>query len=113
MADDLSPGLKVGVAWYSEAEWERLRELAADPEILEETYAEWRSVYESGVRKLAASGLAPEPVGARRPRSCKPGALSGNAPIDASARAEFVSEILMRRSKQDPPSSRFPRFWRE
>ena len=53
MADELSPGVKIGVAVYAEAEWERLRQLAADSEMLEETYAEWRTVYESSVRQLA------------------------------------------------------------
>ena len=112
MADQHSPSLKVGVAWYSEAEWDRLRQLAADREMLEETYAEWTRACEDGIRELVASGLSAEPI------EVDVGDLHAwctarKRPLDASARAEFVSDILMRRSKQDPPSPGFPRFWRD
>ena len=112
MVDELEPGLKIGVAWYSEAEWERLRDLAVDSDMLEETYAEWRTVYESAVRKLAASGLAPEPVEVSV-EELKAWCIARKRPLDASARAEFASEIVARRSQQTPPSSRFPRFWKD
>ena len=113
MEDKLSPGLKVGVAWYLEAEWDRLRELAADPEMLEETYAEWRRVCEDMVRKLAASGLATEPVEVRV-AELQAWCAARRRPLDANARAEFVSEIVAGRSNQaPPPSPRFPRFWRD
>ncbi len=113
MEDKRSPGLKVGVAWYLEAEWDRLRELAADREMLEETYAEWRRVYEDGVHKLAASGLATEPVEVRV-AELQAWCAARRRPFDANARAEFVSEIMAGRSEQTPPSSpRFPRFWRD
>jgi hypothetical protein len=56
VADNLSSGMRVGVAWYRESEWEKLRQLAADPEKIEETYAEWTKVYEDGIRTLRASG---------------------------------------------------------
>ena len=29
--------MKVGVAWYAEAEWQGLRQVSADPEVLEAT----------------------------------------------------------------------------
>ena len=112
MADEPSPGLKIGVAVYAEAEWERLRQLAADSEMLEETYAEWRTVYESSVRQLAASGLATEPVEVGVDE-LQAWCTARNRPLDANARAEFVSEIMARRSKQAPPSPRFPQFWRD
>ena len=111
MADELSPGVKIGVAVYAEAEWERLRQLAADPEMLEETYAEWRTVYESSVRQLAVSGLATEPVEVGV-EELQAWCTARKRPLDANARAEFVSEIMAQRSKQTPPSPRFPQFWR-
>ena len=39
----------IAVAWYRRDQWERLRELAADPEKLEPTYDEW---LEMAQRKL-------------------------------------------------------------
>ena len=63
MADELSPGLKIGVAVYAEAEWERLRQLAADSEMLEET---------SSVSSFPPilEGLTTEPVPVRDQSVC-------------------------------------------
>jgi hypothetical protein len=33
----------VGMAWYSAAEWERLKEVVPDPDHLEPTHEEWGS----------------------------------------------------------------------
>jgi hypothetical protein len=112
MVDKPSSGMRVGVAWYRESEWEKLRQLAADAEMLEETYAEWSKVYEDGIRKLRASGLLPEPVEidlAELQAWC----TAQHCPLDASARAAFATEILSRRSKQASSPALFPRFWRE
>ncbi len=51
------PGdMKVGVAWYAEAEWQQLRDVVADPETLETSYADWLKVFKDGLRDLAAAG---------------------------------------------------------
>jgi len=112
MADKPSPGMRVGVAWYRDSEWEKLRQLAADPEILEETYAEWTKVYENGIRQLRASGLVPERVEIDV-EELRAWCTAQKCPLDGKARAAFATEILSRRSKQGSSSGRFPRFWRE
>ena len=112
MADKPSSGMRVGVAWYRESEWEKLRQLAADPEMLEETYAEWTRVYEDGIRQLRASGLVPEPVEIDL-GELQAWCTAQKCPLDGSARAAFATEILSRRSKQGSFMARFPRFWRE
>ena len=38
----------VALAWYSEAEWHKLKAIAADPEALDETYEAWLA----GAKKL-------------------------------------------------------------
>ena len=104
-------GMKVGVAWYRESEWERLRQLAADPEEIEETYAEWMKVYEDGIRLLAITGLVPERVEIDV-EELQAWCSANKRRLDGEARAEFTSELLGRRS--EPSSSTlFPRFWRE
>ena len=47
--------MKVGVAWYAEAEWQKLRQVAADPEVLEATYADWLKVVEKSLRPPRAA----------------------------------------------------------
>ena len=99
------------MAVYSEAEWQTLREVAADPEALEETYAEWRRVHEDGIRKLAASGLSAEPVEVRV-AELQAWCAARKRPLDGSARVEFVTELLMRRSTHDPHKPQVAQFWR-
>ncbi len=112
MADKPLSGMRVGVAWYRESEWEKLRQLAADPEMLEETYAEWTKVYEDGIRQLRASGLVPERVEIEV-EELRAWCTAQECPLDGNGRAAFATEILSRRSKQGSSSARFPRFWRE
>ncbi len=88
--------MKVGVAWYAEAEWQRLRDVAADPETLEDTYAEWLKVFEKGVRDLAAAGVVAERVEvsvAELEEWCR----QEGCELDGGARSAFASELLRRR----------------
>jgi hypothetical protein len=87
---------RVGVAWYAEAEWQRLREIAADPEVLETTYAEWRKVVDKTLRDLAAACVVAERVDvavAELLQWCK----REGCRVDASARSAFAAELLRRR----------------
>jgi len=112
MADKPSSDMRVGVAWYRQSEWATLRQLAADPENLEETYAEWTKVYENGIRQLRTSGLVPERVEIDV-EELRAWCAAQKCPLDGNARSAFATEILSRRSKQGSSSARFPRFWRE
>src|SRR5438094_9234876 len=47
-----------GVAWYSSTQWQYLRQVAADPERLEQTYQEWLVVAERACREMESSGIA-------------------------------------------------------
>ena len=106
-----SQRMRVGVAWYHEQEWEELRRLAADPENLEETYAEWKSAYEDGVLNLAAAGLQPERVEltvAQLQAWCG----ANRCPLDADARSGLAAELLRQRSLSRV-SSVGPEFFRK
>ncbi len=78
MADQHSPSLKVGVAWYSEAEWDRLRQLAADWEMLEETYAEWTRACEDGIPASSWPQDSRRSPSRSMSETCTRGALPGN-----------------------------------
>ena len=82
-----------GVAWFDREQWQRLREVAADPERLEESYEAWVAMAERAIRRLEAAGMLIErvPVDAEELIAwCKDRAR----PIDSSARAEFVARQL-------------------
>ena len=88
--------MRVGVAWYAEAEWQELREIASDPEILEPTYGDWLRVYEKGLRDLAAAGVEPERVEVRV-ADLRAWCQAQHRPLDGAARAAFAAELLRRR----------------
>lgn len=52
----------VGVAWYTPAEFVRLRECAADLDIIEETHAEWEHNAIEVLQVLAGQGVMAERV---------------------------------------------------
>lgn len=82
-----------GVAWYDREQWQRLRQLVADPERLEESYEEWLGVAERAVRDLEAAGMLIErvPIDAKALIAwCR----QQGRPIDGSARAEFAAHEL-------------------
>jgi hypothetical protein len=46
----------IGVAWYSEQDWTRLRLVCADPEEMDDSYAEWRAAAEKAIDDLRRQG---------------------------------------------------------
>src|SRR6185436_19468212 len=85
----------VGIAWYSPSQWARLRQVAADPDQVEQTYLEWLTTYERTTRDLAAQGLSlrkvPVDIGELE-KWCH----ERNRRIDGQARAAYVSQIVQR-----------------
>jgi hypothetical protein len=84
-----------GIAWYEAEQWEKLREIAADPEQLEDAHADWLRHAEQVERDLRRRGIIirriPIDLGALV-AWCR----RNNRPIDAAARAEFTSERIQR-----------------
>src|SRR5215813_1651621 len=52
----------LGVAWYREADWPRVKELFPDADQLHDSYAEWLNFAEASVKRLALTGMTVEPV---------------------------------------------------
>src|SRR5438034_8028509 len=78
-----------GVAWYSSTQWQYLRQVAADPERLEQTYQEWLVVAERACREMESSGIAivKVPLDVQELIDwCRERSL----PIDGKARAQYV-----------------------
>lgn len=85
--------VRIGVAWYTSDQWRAVRDSAADPERLEDTYEEWVTVAEDALKQIAATGVTPERVFLDAEgfsewcRSC--GRIN-----EASARAQYASVLL-------------------
>jgi len=86
----------LGVAWYSRAEWERLRAAVPDPDRFEATYEEWESMATATLAQLEAAGVTLQrvPIEAEEFLAwCR----AGERAPDASARAHFSAEKLRQR----------------
>jgi hypothetical protein len=89
-----SPGV-VGIAWYSPSQWKRLREVAADPEELEQTHREWMESCKRTMAELANRGLnlVKVPVDVSELQKwCQ----RKNLIVDGRARAQYVLEWVQR-----------------
>ena len=83
----------VGVAWYSREQWARLREVASDPDSLENTYDEWITVARSTLRELAKAGAVAEKIDVDVEEIVAWCNKHGR-PIDGAARSHFAAERL-------------------
>jgi len=88
--------VRLGVAWYECDQSARVREVAADPNVLEETYEEWVTIAERAIRTLRAAGESVARVFVNAEELvewCK----EQKRPVDRQARAEFASWRLYER----------------
>lgn len=89
----------VGANWYSEVEWARVKSFATDPELFEETYAEWHAIFDEAMSRFVAKDIPVEkmPVYADELRLwCQ----SHNCENDSSARSVFAAERMRSRLTQ-------------
>jgi hypothetical protein len=85
------PGLSVGVGWYTEEEWAKVKAAAADPERFEATYSEWVQVAEDALAKLHSNGVNAEKSFIKA-EELLVWCLAHNKQNDGAARAQFVSQ---------------------
>jgi hypothetical protein len=87
----------VGVSWYSEEQWALVKASSTDPERFEASYSEWLAVGEDALRKLQLAGLTPVKVLVDSVELTAWCVAQGKS-NEASARAQFVSEMMRSRS---------------
>jgi hypothetical protein len=86
-------GMAVGVAWYRDADWPRIKELFPDADKLHDSYAEWLKFAEESVKRLASTGMIVEPFVIDIDDFLGWCLIHGR-PRDAKARTEYVTEKL-------------------
>ena len=90
----------IGVAWYRREQWDHLLQIAADREVLEDTYEEWKVTAEESLKKFAMSGHHLRKV------DIDVEELLGwcnvhNRPVDGAARSEFAADKLRQKDEKD------------
>lgn len=84
-----------GVAWFDRDQWQRLREVAADPERLKDSYDEWVAMASRAIADLEAQGMIIEKVSVDT-KALVAWCNSQQRPVDSAARAEFAVRELRR-----------------
>lgn len=85
-----------GIAWYRRDQWSQLRDAAADPDVLENTYEEWLGVTQKTIVDFASEGIRTERV-TLDVEELVEWCRSNKRNVDSSARAEFTTRQLKRR----------------
>jgi len=83
----------VGVAWYREADWPRIKQLFPDADKLHDRYEDWLKFAEDSVRRLKRSGVTVEPF-VIDIDDFLGWCLVHGRPRDAQGRTEYVVEKL-------------------
>lgn len=82
-----------GIAWFRSDQWELLRSVASDPDILEQTHAEWESLAEETIRDLAREGLLARKVDVDV-NDLRAWCIAQQRPLDSAARAAYAAARL-------------------
>lgn len=48
--------MQIGFCWYQPEQWAELKKVAADPEVLDDTYEEWRSNANEAFAEIKGTG---------------------------------------------------------
>jgi len=93
---DPSAEHRVGICFYSSEQWARLREVASDPEMLEETYEAWADMMKKNLLLMRESGIRYELIDIDVQKLllwCK----RKRYPVNGSSRAEYAARLLQER----------------
>lgn len=88
---------QIGIAWYEEEEWKKMKAASADSEIFEDSFKEWEEMATKTLVEIKANGIAVTKVFIKTDEFidwCKIHSL----PLDAASRSKYVSEIMLKRN---------------
>jgi hypothetical protein len=89
----------VAVGWYTEENWEAIKNAAADPARFENTYAEWCRMAAQALIDLESSGILGQPLYVES-NELLAWCRANDKPNDGASRAMFVSEKI-RQANED------------
>ena len=90
----------VGVAWYTEDQWQLVKAAATDSERFEDTYADWVAMAEDSFKNMLTAGIVTKrvPVVASELFAW---CLAHGKENNAAARAQFVSHVQASHDERD------------
>jgi hypothetical protein len=100
------PGLLVGVAWYTPEQWERLKQVAADAEALDDTHADWLKNASRQVQWFKQDGFQVVEVPIDVEAWVAWCHENGKA-LDGAARSQFTSEQVWKSIEAAPSPGPF------
>ena len=83
----------IGVTWYTEETWARVKATASDPERFEDSFPEWKAMAIAAIREFLRSGIRAIECQIN-PDEFFAWCTLNNQVNNATSRAEFVSEKL-------------------
>lgn len=86
-------GLNIGLAWYDREQWELLRQAAADPNDLDDSFDEWEinAVQVECELRLQGRQVERVPITAA---DLLAWCMASRRPVDRAARSEFAAELM-------------------
>ena len=90
----------LAIAWFRSDQWDRLRALATDSHVLENTFEEWRAYAESQYADMKRKGLDVRKIDVDLDELvawCN----HKKIPLDANARSEFAAHKLQLESNRN------------
>jgi hypothetical protein len=90
------PVRAIGIAWYRREDWDELRRLFVDTDVLPDTYNSWLSVAEKLVQNITRQGGIAEKVYIE-PREFARWCAVRGLDIDAKARTRYANEFVARK----------------
>ena len=83
----------LGIAWFRQDQWELLRSLSADADVLEPTHAEWEKLARRTIKDLGRQGILARKVDVDVPL-LQAWCVAQHRPLDAAARAAYATTRL-------------------
>jgi hypothetical protein len=90
-----SASILVGMARYTRQQWLRLKEIAADPERLDDAYEDWLAGSDESMKMMEARGLRCVPIHVDVDELAA-WCLVRDRPLNGEARAAFAAEKAQR-----------------
>ncbi len=87
--------MRAAVAWYRRDQWERLRDVVADPEMLEDSYDAWVSFASRRMSELRREGVEPVRLFVEV-KALEHWCRANGRDVDGAARAAYASQLLSR-----------------
>lgn len=94
-----SDEINIAMCWYKEEQWERLKEIVADPDNIEDTYQQWRKDAEKALSELKTNGVNVKKVLVDTEEMLL-WANDQGYKLNGEARSEYAAFLLKRREER-------------